>query len=98
MAPASSVLFTHMRDGGDPSLMACLSWSCREINISSHACKMIDTTATLLFQVLCASVSLFNKLQLYKKVTKVCLSTRVYVLTRFHCFYRPSIPTSLEYD
>ena len=29
MVPASSILFTHMRDGGEPSLMACFSWSCR---------------------------------------------------------------------
>ncbi len=41
MAPASSVLFTHMRDGGEPSLMACFSWSCRKKrhfhNLSLHA-------------------------------------------------------------
>lgn len=29
MVPASSVRFTHMRDGGEPSLMACFSWSWR---------------------------------------------------------------------
>lgn len=29
MVPASSVRFTHMRDGGEPSLMACFSCSCR---------------------------------------------------------------------
>lgn len=30
MVPASSVLFTHIREGGEPSLMACFSCSCRK--------------------------------------------------------------------
>lgn len=33
MVPASSVFFTHIKDGGEPSLMACFSWSCRERRI-----------------------------------------------------------------
>lgn len=34
MVPASSLPFMHIRDGGEPSLMACFSWSCRKRNTS----------------------------------------------------------------
>lgn len=48
MVPASSVLFTHMRDGGEPSLMACFSWSCRNTKHSRKSSPCPNLSACLI--------------------------------------------------
>lgn len=70
--PASSVLFTHVRDGGEPSLMACFSWSCRNTKQSWKSSLCPNLSACLI--------------KCHKKVTNVCVSMSFMYLQSFTAF------------